>query len=239
MSKRTWLSLLLLLATTSSAALAAPLPARFEQICTSAENCAVDGAALVAFGTPEEVTLRTVQGTFLCAGSTFGVTTPSNAACYLMSTDSSPAVPLEAALPQDGAKVAVVSRFSGKALTRFAQSDSQRVVQRDFNGAEEQQWLLKRGPDGFIALLDPAGQVAVDVRDWTISDGARLQTSSWMDSWSQHWLAEPANGHFVQLVSRMTGKSVDVFEMNQKQNGPVCTWTYWGGDNQHWRLLSL
>lgn len=237
MSKRTWLSVFLI--ATSSATIAAPLPAGFDQICTSAENCAVDGTALVAFGTPESATLRTVQGTFLCAGSTFGVATPANAGCYLMNTDSISTVPVDAALPQDGAKVVVVSRFSGKALTRLTQGDSQRVVQRDFSSAEEQQWLLKRGADGFIALLDPTGQVAVDVRDWTISDGARLQTSSWMDSWSQHWFVEPANGHFVQLVSRMTGKSVDVFEMNQKQNGPICTWTYWGGDNQHWRLLPL
>lgn len=235
MSKRTWLSLLF--TATSTTAIAAPLPERFDQICTAAENCAVDGTGLVAFGTPESVTLRTVQGNFLCAGTTFGVeVSPANAACYLMNTDSAPGA---ATLPADGSPVTVVSRFSGKALTRLDQGDSKRVVQRDFVNTADQQWLLKRNADGFIALLDPAGQTAVDVRDWTLSDGARLQVTSWMDSWSQHWLPEPADGQFVQLVSRMTGKSVDVFEMNQKQNGPICTWTYWGGDNQHWRLLPL
>ena len=223
-----------------TAAQAYGLGADFVPLCTSDENCAVGESTLVAFGAGERQVYRTLRGDFICNSARFGLASaPPESICSALevepNSDSYTAEALLNNVPV-GAQVAVISRATGKALTRQT-AHKNLVVQQDFTGSDDQLWQLHTVAGGYYALLDPEAQRALDVSNWSNSDGAPLKQTSWMDSWSQHWSIDPTQGPFVRISSRTTGKSVDVYEMNQKENGPICSWTFWGGDNQQWYLL--
>lgn len=46
-------------------------------------------------------------------------------------------------------------------------------------------------------------------------------------------------GGFYRIGSRHTNQALDVYEMNRHHGGPVCLWTFWGGENQQWRLIEV
>jgi hypothetical protein len=60
-----------------------------------------------------------------------------------------------------------------------------------------------------------------------------------MNSWDQHWNIQSLSGGFYRITSRQSHQSLDVYEMNRHDSGTVCLWTFWGGENQQWRLIPV
>lgn len=229
-------------------------PEGFSTICTLDESCAVDGSALVAFGHNDTFTYRTLTGNFVCNGTTFGLTDKASpeSTCLALdpsvvgstsSSSSSGATLQKEAIPGQVASglYAIVSRSSSKALAvaEGSEADGALLVQQDFTGATHQIWQVTDLGNGYYSITAHHSEKALDLQDLTNKDGVKLQQTPWMNSWDQHWGIQKLNGGFLRITSRLSNQALDVYEMNQKDNGPVRLWTYWGGDNQQWRLLPI
>jgi hypothetical protein len=60
-----------------------------------------------------------------------------------------------------------------------------------------------------------------DIRQWTYFGGD-----------NQQWkLTELGNGR-VSIVSKFSGKAIEVYDFSTANGGDVRQWTYWGGDSQ-------
>lgn len=225
----------------------------FTTICTLDESCAVEGSSIVAFG-HDTFSYRTLQGNFVCNGETFGITdkVSPDSTCQTLnpfvveapsSSSSSGAIAQQDIAPGQvpTGLYAIVSRSSNKALAIAdgSNADGAPLVQQDFMGAAHQIWQVKDLGDGYYAITAHHSEKTLDLQDFTNKDGVKLQQNPWMNSWDQHWVLQKLNGGFFRITSRLSNQALDVYEMNQKDGGPVCLWTYWGGDNQQWRLLPI
>lgn len=231
---------------------AAP-PEGFVSICTLDESCAVESSTLVAFGQQDRYSFRTLSGSFVCNGKTFGIegkvspaatcmTLDSNLLGTASSSSSSGGSLADQALPRiSSGTYAIVSRFSGKALAISAGSedDGALLVQQDFRGEPHQLWRIEDLKDGFYSIAASHSGKSLDILDLNNRDGAKLQQLPWMNSWDQHWNIQPLNGGFFRIASRHSHQSLDVYEMNRHDGGTICLWTFWGGENQQWRLIPV
>ena len=226
----------------------------FSTICTLDESCAVESSTLVAFGHKEDFSYRTLSGNFVCNGKTFGIQGKVSAESTCMTLDSSVlgsassssssgATQYKEAKPGQISTgfYAIVSRSSGKslAIADGSEEDGAALVQQDFTGAAYQIWQVEDLGDGYYAITAQHSEKALDLQDFTNKDGVKLQQNPWMNSWDQHWVIQKLNGGFYRITSRQSNQALDVYEMNQMNGGTVCLWTYWGGDNQQWRLLPI
>lgn len=226
----------------------------FSTICTLDESCAVDSSTLVAFGSNDAFSYRTLSGNFVCNGKTFGISDKVSPESTCMTLDSS-VLGSTSSSSSSGNTLnkgaapgqiptglyAIVSRSSGKALAIAdgSSEDGAPLVQQDFTGASYQIWQVEDLGDGYYAITAQHSEKALDLQDFTNKDGVKLQQNPWMNSWDQHWVIQKLNGGFFRITSRQSNQALDVYEMNQMDGGPVCLWTYWGGDNQQWRLLPI
>lgn len=233
------------LAGTFAYAAAAQALEGFDSICTLDESCAVERSALVAFETSSEVTYKTLSGNFLCAPQTFGSkATPSEAQCHVMHASSSAndTVNTPEVAARDSAYAgpfAIVTVSSGTALTVSPANATEGVTQQNFAGKPGQVWQFTPLDNGYYAITDPEGELALEVKDWETRDGAKLKKTPWINSWNQHWQLDPVGNGVYSIRSRFSGHVLDVYKANDKHNADVMLWTYWGGENQHWRLIAV
>jgi hypothetical protein len=228
-------------------------PEGFVSICTLDESCAVEASTLVAFGQQDRFSFRTLSGSFICNGKTFGIegkispsatcmTLDSNLQGTAASSSSSGAtMPEDTLLNIPSGTYAIVSRSSGKALAIRAGSeqDGALLVQQDFRGEPHQLWRVEDLKDGFYSISASHSGKSLDILDINNRDGAKLQQLPWMNSWDQHWNIQALGGGFYRIASRYSHQSLDVYEMNHHDDGPICLWTFWGGENQQWRLIPV
>lgn len=232
----------------------ASAPEGFSTICTLDESCAVDASTLVAFGHDDTFSYRTLSGNFVCDGTTFGVAGKINPAATCLTLDSV-ALSSSASASSSGATApqeaiagelptglyAIVSRSSGKALAiaDASSEDGALLVQQNFSAQPHQLWRVEDLGNGYYSISAQHSGKTMDLQDFTNKDGVKLQQNPWMNSWDQHWVIQKLNGGYFRISSRQSNQVLDVYEMNRKDGGPVCLWTYWGGDNQQWRLLPV
>lgn len=227
----------------------ASAPAGFTGLCSLDESCAVEASTFVAFGADDDFVYRTLSGNFVCTGETFNLpSSPSNAYCLALApTDHSAAASnagdqeVEPTIDQPASGTyAIVSRSSSKALSiNNTALEEGLPVQQNFEQKPHQLWSVRLLDDGYYSITALNSDLALEVMDWNTNDGAKLVQLPWINSWNQHWAIEPTGEGFVQIKSRFADKVLDVYEMNQEHNGNVRTWTYWGGDNQQWRLVKI
>lgn len=226
----------------------------FTTICTLDENCAVEDSTLVAFGSQQQYTYKTLSGGFICAAKTFGLSTkvvPSSTCLVLdkslangsVSSSSSGTLTddAEKAAGLASGQYAIISLSSGKALTIKDSDldDGALLVQQDFEQQVNQIWDVKVLGNGFYSITAFHSQKALESQDSNNRDGANLQQFTWVNDWKQHWAIQPIGDGYFRINSRFNGQVVDLYEMNKKNNGEVCLWTYWGGNNQHWRFVAI
>lgn len=226
----------------------------FEPICTLDESCSVERSTLVGFSTKDQTAYKTLSGNFLCSPTTFDLpgeptSGHSEAQCYAMSpslgssssSSSSGADVKEAPEGISAGTFAIVSLSSGKALALSAgeAAGNERVVQQGFRQLENQVWQVKPLENGYYSITVPGTDLALESKDWDTRDGAKLHKTSWINSWNQHWQIEDNGKGALSIRSRLSSQALDVYPMNNKNNGEVVLWTYWGGDNQHWRLVPV
>lgn len=233
----------------------ASAPEGFTTICTLDESCAVDASTLVAFGHEDTFSYRTLSGNFVCNGSTFGIVGKTNPAATCMTLDSA-ALTSSSSSSSSGVSnpsneavsgllptglYAIVSRSSGKALAiaEGSSADGALLVQEDFSSEPHQLWRIEDLGNGYHSITAHHSNKTMDLQDFTNKDGVKLQQNPWMNSWDQHWVIQKLNGGYFRINARQSNQTLDVYEMNRKNGGPVCLWTYWGGDNQQWRILPV
>lgn len=226
----------------------------FESICTLDESCSVERPTLVAFAMKELKTYKTLSGNFICNPSTFDLpedfgSASSDAQCYAMlaavgsssGASSSGADPEEVPKQMSAGTFAIVSLSSGRALAlgKPDAKDDKRVVQQDFQQLAHQVWQLTPLDSGYYSITVPGTDLALESKDWDTRDGAKLHKTSWINSWNQHWLIEDTGKGALAIRSRLSSQVMDAYPMTNKNSGDVVLWTYWGGENQHWRLVPI
>lgn len=220
----------------------------FDSICTLDESCAVERSALVAFQAGPEITYRTLSGNFLCAPQTFGLTSVvTEAQCHVMDASITSNNDDSNAFDQDAqasdtvysGPFAIITVSSGTALTVSPPDATEGVTQQNFADKHGQVWRFMPLDNGYYAITDPEGELALEVKDWETRDGAKLKKTPWINSWNQHWQLDPVGDGIYVIRSRFSGHVLDVYKANDKPNADVMLWTYWGGENQHWRLLPI
>lgn len=249
--------------------LAASEPLSYTTLCTKDENCSVSRASIVGYGNEQNKIYRTLAGAFICNAASFGLSedssnhssskAESSAAvdaepyCFTPNTGAAQTSAQSAAslnapsnldwlypLVEDGVKFAIVSMASGKALTRMADSDDELVVvQSDFNQGDNQLWTFKPLDSGYYAITSSDEEVAIGLDGWSRDEGTELRAKDWINSWHQQWSLHSSENHLAVISSRFSGKVIDVYEMNNFDQGAVRAWTYWGGENQLWLILPL
>lgn len=226
-------------------------PEGFTLICTLDESCAVEKSALIAFGQNGSYVYKTLSGNFLCSASTFSSsrTTPTqNGQCYILdgaANSSAAASSLDASKTSDETpfvtqgQYALVSRSSGKALSVLGSdsADGAPVVEADFTASPEQKWQIQLLDNGYYAITTIDTEKALESVHLDSKDGSSLQQQSWNNSRSQHWLIQPADDGFVKIISRANLQAIDTYDIGKQASDGVVLWTYWGGENQQWKLV--
>ena len=116
--------------------------------------------------------------------------------------------PTSAALT-DGRVYYIRSKCSGKYLhTVSGGTDGSNVVQKIFDGSDNQKWKGVPSDDGYIRLLSLAGSgtLALDIADGTDDDGINVQLSAAENSRSQQLMAKPEAGGGYLLQTACTGE---------------------------------
>lgn len=220
----------------------------FDSICTLDESCAVEKSALVAFEAGPEVTYKTLSGNFVCAPQSFGLTSAvTEAQCHVMDASSSSTNDTQTTAEDDAetrdsvysGRFAVITVSSGTALTVSPPEATEGVTQQNFTEMPGQVWQFTPLDNGYYAITDLEGELALEVKDWETRDGAKLKKTPWINSWNQHWQLDPVGDGVYAIRSRFSGHVLDVYKANDKHNADVMLWTYWGGENQHWRLIPI
>lgn len=242
---------LLALATLTSFAAYSSTPAFLTTICTLDETCSVDGDSIVGFGANDKFHYATLNGSFICNPSAFGISedeSSSESVCViphkLAASSSSSSINAYSTLPHSfitaSQKYAIVSLSSGKALTMLGEAQSEPViVQSNFEQEPDQLWQLLELDEGYFAITNAENTHAIGLQGWSKDEGAELLVTEWINSWHQQWQLQLLESGAFIITSRFSQKAIDVYEMNNFDNGSVRAWTYWGGENQHWLLIPV
>ena len=54
---------------------------------------------------------------------------------------------------------------------------------------------------------------------------------------NQKWIFEPVGDGLYKIVSKLSGRCLDVVGMSMEDGAGIQIWDYMGGDNQQWRIV--
>ncbi|HEY6529772.1 MAG TPA: RICIN domain-containing protein [Cellvibrionaceae bacterium] len=227
-------------------------PEGYQKLCSQGDTCALPAPNLVAFGGSGAFVYKVQAGTFICDLHAFGRDPAPNQTktCSIppirpkvtkvvrqgSSSSSSSGLPVVTTSTLAAGRYAIVSRRSGKALE--ITTDGQ-IVQNQLNSTAPQIWEINSVPGGYYAIKSVKTGLSLSLVDWQIGEGARINQSQWTDSHSQHWNLSSTGNNSFSVVSRFSGKALDVVALNTQDQAPVRLWTYWGGDNQQWQFVKI
>ncbi|MEY4588167.1 MAG: hypothetical protein RL497_243 [Pseudomonadota bacterium] len=226
-------------------------PEGYQKLCMQGETCALPTANLVAFGGAGAFVYKVQAGTFVCDLQAFGRDpAPSQTkTCSIPpvrakitkvtttgSSSSSSGLPVVTATTLAPGRYAIVSRHSGKALEINA---SGHIVQNQLHSSAPQLWDITSVPGGYYAVKSVKTGLTLTLDDWHKGEGARINQGPWINAHSQHWNLSSTGNSSFSIVSRFSGKALDVVALNTQDQAPVRLWTYWGGDNQQWQFVKV
>ncbi len=116
------------------------------------------------------------------------------------------------------------------------------LVQYDFTGADSQRLYLDRSPEGYYKMKFRHSGKCVDVDGPNVSPGTRTHQWDCSSTTSQEWLflsERPAAQDYVeyQLVSRRSGKCLDVSDHGVDNGVRLQQWTCTNEPHQRFRLV--
>lgn len=213
-------------------------PKGYVEICRYGQTCALIKPSLVAFGGEGEFVYKIMRGTFECSERSFNrLPEPGPSSTYQCSiaikrepTDSAATQPTF----KDGQYI-IRSSLSGKVLSI---DSAGHIKQVDYSAEPHQHFLLHKRQDGYVTL-QAANSGALTLENWQLNDGAQLVTEDGNDQWNQQWQLRRTDDGNVAIISRYSGKALDLVDLNKHNSAKVRLWTYWGGDNQHWQLIAV
>jgi hypothetical protein len=226
-------------------------PEGYQKLCNQRETCALPAPNLVAFGGAGAFVYKVQAGSFICDLHAFGRDPAPNQdkTCSIPpvrakvtkvtaagSSSSSSGLPVVTTTTLAPGQYAIVSRRSGKALE--INTDGH-VVQNQLNSTAPQMWEITAIPGGYYAVKSVKTGLTLTLANWQTGEGARIDQSAWIDAHSQHWNLSSTGNNSFSIVSRFSGKALDVVALNTQDQAPVRLWTYWGGDNQQWQFVKI
>jgi hypothetical protein len=139
----------------------------------------------------------------------------------------------------------IIARHSGKCLEvdGGAVWNLAPVVQRDCNGATNQQWTFFDVGAGYYKIIAKHSGKALDVFGGVFSavNDVIVEQNEYNGSTNQMWYVRPLTDGYYQITARHSNKSLDIdTRPGAMTNGARAQqWDYWGGWNQQFRLTPL
>jgi len=129
-------------------------------------------------------------------------------------------------------------------------TDNANVQQHVWYNTDNQKWALEPAGDGCYKIIARHSGKYLDLtKDKDETKSAIQNTGS--DSNSQKWIVQPAARYPVRLPTRDTGEEhfiifnkrhrscLDVMNGGKDDGTPIVHYSWWGGDNQRWRLVPV
>lgn len=213
-------------------------PKGYLEICRYNQTCALIKPSLVAFGGQGEFVYKIMRGAFECSERSFNrLPKAGDSASYSCSIavkrdETSDA---QASKQFKDGQYIIRSRLSGKVLSIDPAGN---IKQADYSAEPHQHFLLKKRSDGYFTL-QAANSGSLTLANWQLNDGALVTTEGGNDQWNQQWQLRLADEGYVAIVSRYSGKALDLVDLNKHNSAKIRLWTYWGGDNQQWQLVPV
>jgi hypothetical protein len=89
---------------------------------------------------------------------------------------------------------------------------------------------------GYKILIRSSGQ-ALDVRAYSLLDGAIIQQWLYHGTTNEIWHLVPTSDGYTEIVANSSGKCIDVAGISKLDHALVHQWAWWGGDNQKWSFV--
>lgn len=90
--------------------------------------------------------------------------------------------------------------------------------------------------NAWYVLVNRHSGKAMDVYNWSTSDGARIAQWTRSDGANQQWQFVDSGGGYYRLRSRHSGKVLDVFNRSTADGAQIVQWADGNGTNQQFRL---
>lgn len=135
----------------------------------------------------------------------------------------------------------VKAKHSGRALDviGWSRDDGANVIQYDFHGGDNQQWMFVQAPDNYYFIFSKHSGKCLDVCGAEYHDGANIFQYSFHGGDNQKWLLRREDDGCVSIIAKHSSKAMDVEGYSQDNFANVHQYTYHGGDNQKWKLESV
>ena len=150
----------------------------------------------------------------------------------------------------------ITARNSGLQLDVMGQStsDGAAVIQYPFWGGANEIWQVNSTSDGYYSFVSLNSGKCLNVRGSSGADGALMEQVSCSGIDSQKWTlvaeqvaaanpsstpAPPIPAAWAQIISKASGKCLDVAGISTAALAPMQQWACWGGDNQKFRFTQV
>lgn len=137
-----------------------------------------------------------------------------------------------------GGTYKIIARHSGKALDVYTSSNN--LLQYSYWGGSNQQFLLTGLEDGYF-MMSPIFNLdlALDVDQQSMEDGANVQAWSYWGGHNQQWHIYDGSEGFYVIENRGSGKVLHIGEASTANSANVMQWSYENGANQQFSFVRL
>ena len=190
-------------------------------------------------GTPSAVQTYSVSGTTLSSALTVGPL----AGYQFSSTGGAPYAASLSLTPSGGtvASTSISVRLTGTTAGTFSGSIANASTGATTKNVAASGTVSAPTANGIISghiykLVAQHSGKALDVRDVSTANGARLQQWTYGGGNNQKWRVEDMGSGYFRLTSISSGKVAEVAGSSTANGAAVQQWDWGGGDNQRWSL---
>src|SRR6185503_2793110 len=99
-----------------------------------------------------------------------------------------------------------------------------------------QQWTFNFKSAGEYEIRSVRSNLALDVQDGSIDNGANVRQWTPNGMPAQTWLVQPLGNGQYRIISKKSGKSLDIAGCSTLEGANVQQWTWNGANCQRWSL---
>ncbi|WP_165910441.1 RICIN domain-containing protein [Treponema sp. J25] len=155
------------------------------------------------------------------------------------SSDTSSGTPATLA---SGATYTLVAKCSGKALDVAEWSTTAGTIVHQWtlgNNQANQQWVITSTGDGYWYIKSVHSGYVLDVKDWSLEDGAQIVQWYWGNQANQKWKIELMEDGYYRLTNQHSGKVLDVSGASTQDGAKVQQWTNNDTSAQRWKITQV
>ncbi len=95
------------------------------------------------------------------------------------------------------------------------------------------------GSPTYFYIINKQSGKALDVTDWAVNDGSRIQQWSYAGTENQAWSLRRVEGDYFTFISKHSGKCLEIAGGDLDDGAQLQQWTYFGLEHQQWRIIEL